>query len=156
MPVLQALAERYGYTDLAVAYPEIEIPVLTGLQRQGDVLVLPAALPAKWPRTGPQPVNGVVVADSDISDHTHTLYGDGEVLLVEGMSYQRARWWWTARNLVAWLTVPPGGEAYLMHSEEHGALGIGPGTYQIRRQMEYAGYWLDWASPDSGWVTVAD
>lgn len=35
------------------------------------------------------------------------------------------------------LTVPEGGSAYLMHPE-HGAQGIGPGDYILRRQVEAA------------------
>jgi hypothetical protein len=144
MPTLQVLAERFGYEDLAVAFPEADIPVLTGVQRQGDVLVLPAAFPARWPRTGPVPLDGVVVVASEVSDHTHALHGDGQVLLVERMSGQRARWWRTTENTLGWLLVPAGGQAFLMHSQEHGALGIGPGGYQILQQQEFNSYVQDW------------
>ena len=37
--------------------------------------------------------------------------------------------------------VPDGGEAYLIHSDEHGAMGIAPGSYEVRRQQEWAGEW---------------
>ena len=144
MPTLQALAEQFGYEDLAVAFPEADIPVLTGAQRQGDVLVFPITPPAKWPKSGPVPLDGVVVVGSEISDHTHALYGDGSVLLTEGMSPQRARWWWTTGNTLGWLQVPEGGQAFLMHSDEHGALGIGPGTYQLLRQQEFDAYERSW------------
>lgn len=144
MPTLQSLAERYGYIDLSVVFPELDIPVLTGPQRQGDVLMLPSVAPAKWPTTGPVPLDGVVVVDSEITAHTHSLYGDGSVLLTRNMTWQRAKRWQTAPNTLGWLRVPEGGEAFLMHSQEHGALGIGPGMYEIRQQMEYVGRLLSW------------
>ncbi|MCL2785347.1 MAG: hypothetical protein FWD55_07925 [Propionibacteriaceae bacterium] len=146
MQSLQALAERFGCEDLAAAFPEIDIPVLTGAQRQGDVLVLPSPLPAKWPRKGHLPLDpGVVVLSSEDTDHTHTLYGDGQVFFTEGMSYQRIIWWRRMENNIAWLNVPANGEAFLMHSDEHGALGIGPGTYQILAQQEFGDGWM-WSS----------
>jgi hypothetical protein len=148
MATLEVLAERFGYEDLEVAFPEIDIPVLTGAQRQGDILVVPRRPPAQWPKTRVQSLNGVVVTDSEISDNTHALYGDGLVLLTEGMSRQQAVWWRQVDNILAWLNVPEGGEAYLMHSEEHGALGIGPGTYQILQQQEF--------DEHVGWFPVAD
>lgn len=149
MATLQALAERFGYEDLAVAFPEIDIPVLTSTQRQGDILVLPHQLPARWPRTGPTSLDGgVVIARSEVSSHTHALYGDGQVFLIDDMSPQRARWWQRSENALAWLNVPFGGEAFLMHSDEHGALGVGPGTYLILRQQEFYSDWY--------WAAVAD
>jgi len=147
MATLQALAERFGCQDLAVAFPELDIPVLTGPQRQGDLLVLPSTLPADWPHTGSVPLDGgVVVASSEVSDHTHALYGDGHALLLD-ISPQ-LQWWCKPANTLAWLTVPIGGEAFLMHSDEHGALGIGPGTYRILRQQEFRHEW--------GWSPVDD
>lgn len=118
----------HGYSDLAVEYPELEIPVLTGPQRQGDVLVVPCQ-----PMEGGEPLGkGVEVVRSEAGSNTHCLHGDGVWLPAEN----------AATGLVqGYLTVPDSGEAYLIHSEEHGAMGIGPGTYEIRRQREFAGEW---------------
>ncbi len=118
----------HGYSDLAVEYPELEIPVLTGAQRQGDVLIVPCE-----PREGGVPLGkGVEVVRSEAGSNTHCLHGDGEWLPAPD----------AATGLVqGYLTVPDGGEAYLIHSEEHGAMGIGPGTYELRRQREFAGEW---------------
>lgn len=119
---------RHGYSDLAVEYPELEIPVLTGPQRQGDVLIVPTER-----HDGGAPIGkGVEVVRSEAGSNTHCLHGDGEWLASPH----------ALTNLVqGWLTVPEGGEAYLIHSGEHGAAGIAPGTYEIRRQREYAGEW---------------
>ena len=119
---------RHGYSDLSLEYPELEIPLLTGPQRQGDLLIIPA--PA---RSGGKPLGrGVEVVRSEAGSNTHCLHGDGEWL--ESGS--------AATALVqGWLLVPEGGECYLIHSEEHNAIGIAPGSYEIRRQREYAGEW---------------
>jgi hypothetical protein len=37
---------------------------------------------------------------------------------------------------IGWLEVPTGQSAQLIHTDEHGANGIGPGTYEIRRKRE--------------------
>ena len=39
------------------------------------------------------------------------------------------------------MTVKEGDEATLIHAQEHSALAFGPGTYELRRQREYAGEW---------------
>ena len=119
---------RHGYSDLSLEYPELEIPLLTGPQRQGDLLIIPA--PA---HTGGKPLDrGVEVVRSEAGSNTHCLHGDGQWL--ESTS--------AATALVqGWLLVPEGGECYLIHSEEHNAIGIAPGSYEIRRQREYAGEW---------------
>ncbi len=118
----------HGYSDLAVEYPELEIPVLAGAQRQGDVLIVPCA-----PREGGVPLGkGVEVVRSEAGSNTHTLHGDGTWLAAKEAD----------RSLVqGFLTVPDGGECYLIHSQEHGAAGIAPGSYEIRRQREFAGEW---------------
>jgi hypothetical protein len=38
--------------------------------------------------------------------------------------------------VVGVITVPPGQSAMLIHTDEHGANGIGPGRYEIRRKRE--------------------
>ena len=114
-----------------IELPDMEIPTLTANQRQGDVLLLKVTTT----RGGTPLGKGVIVVRSEInSGNTHSLVGDG---LWEPNA--RAA---DAEELVqGWLTVPEGGEAFLIHTEEHSALGIGPGTYEVRRQREYAGEW---------------
>ena len=38
---------------------------------------------------------------------------------------------------LGFLRVPPGQSALLLHTDEHGANGIGPGTYAIHRKRTY-------------------
>lgn len=118
----------HGYSDLAVEYPELEIPILTGAQRQGDVLIIPTTA-----RDGGVPIGkGVEVVRSEAGSNTHCLHGDGVWLAAPDA---------TTGLVQGYLTVPEGGECYLIHSQEHGAAGIGEGTYEIRRQREFAGEW---------------
>lgn len=106
---------------------DIDIPVLTGVQRQGDVLVRPAAVTAKTPVSA----NGTPVVRGESGGNTHTIYAaDGPVFCDPTIG--------SARDLrVALLSVPEGSTAYLGHPE-HGYMGIAPGTYEIRRQREMA------------------
>lgn len=110
-------------TDIA----DMEIPVLSGIQRQGDVLVRPAAVSA----TTPVPVKGTPVVRGESGGNTHAIYAaDGPVFCDVNAG--------SARDLrVAVLSVPEGSTAYLAHPE-HGYQGIAPGNYEIRRQREMA------------------
>ncbi len=110
-------------TDLA----DVAIPVLGGVQRQGDVLVRPAAVTAKTP----VPPTGTPVVRGESGGNTHAIYAaDGPVLCdVQAGSTRDLR--------VALLSVPEGSTAYLGHPE-HGYMGIAPGSYEIRRQREMA------------------
>lgn len=103
---------------------QAEIPVLTGLQRQGDLLVIPAR-PVRH-RGRMIPAGGVPALRGEVTGNAHLLVGTG--------------WWRPGRRdsqHVGTLTVPEGGSAYMLHVE-HAGLGIGPGTYRVRRQREMA------------------
>jgi len=108
---------------------ETLVPVSTGLQRQGDVIVIPAVV-ANRPTanaTRAVPRCGVEVVRGEAGGNTHLLLADGPV------RYDAA-----PRDLtLGVLTVPDDAVAYLAHPE-HGYAGIGPGTYVIRRQREQA------------------
>lgn len=124
------ILDRYSVSTLELEHPEAEVHVLSGAQRQGDVFLLPVTTTHGGE---PVPAAGVTVVRGETGiGNTHCLYGAGrwepnpraETDLVQG-----------------WLTVEPGGEVFLIHSQEHGALGVGAGTYEVRRQREYAGEW---------------
>lgn len=107
---------------------EASIPVHTGLQRQGDVLVVPAAMHAGIEAHTVVPARGVPVVRGENGGNTHALVADGPVFC----DLQTA----TVENLtLAVVTVPEGSTAYLAHPE-HGYSGIGPGSYVLRRQRE--------------------
>lgn len=108
---------------------EATVPVSTGLQRQGDVIVIPTAMAGRPQSTATKPVprQGVPVVRGEAGGNTHLLLADGAV------AFDAA-----PRDLtLGVLTVEPGATAYLAHPE-HGYAGIGPGTYVIRRQREQA------------------
>lgn len=106
---------------------DIDIPILAGLQRQGDVMVIPADVAA----TTAVPATGTAVVRGENGGNTHAIYAaDGPVFCdVKAGSATDLR--------VALLSVPDGSTAYLGHPE-HGFMGVAPGTYEIRRQREMA------------------
>ena len=130
MKTCTSIHAEFGYSADKIELPDLEIPVKTAPQRQGDVFLLPVTTTHPGE---PIPTAGVTVVRAESSAaNMHNLHGDGA-------------WLWSPdadTNLVqGWLTVPAGGVAYLIHTEEHPALAIGPGTYEVRRQQEWAGEW---------------
>lgn len=103
---------------------DLTVPALACLQVQGDVAVIPTRPSAK-PGT-PIPSAGIPVVRGENGGNTHLLVGDGT---------------WAESTAggaeLGVLTVPPGGVAWLLHPE-HGANGIGPGCFLLRRQREQA------------------
>jgi hypothetical protein len=59
--------------------------------------------------------------------------------------------WSGSSPLIGILTAPAGCEQYLAH-DEHGYLGIGPGTYEVGRQRE----WTPSTLAGAGWRSVQD
>lgn len=132
----ETVLSRHGLDMSGLELPDLEVPVLSASQRQGDVLVR---------KTAARPLAGdvitsdgvVVVQAETASANTHTLFA------LTGT----CRW---ATNPTAvdpdelvegWLTVEGDSSAVLIHTEEHNVLGIGPGTYEIRRQREFDDNW---------------
>ena len=123
MASLATLIDTHGVDVLDHLDREVDVPVSTGLQRQGDVLVVPRAVTA----TTPVPPAGVPVVRGEAGGNTHALVGAGCFLDLHEAS---------ASDLtLGTLVVPEGREAYLAHPE-HGYLGVGVGTYEIRRQRQ--------------------
>lgn len=104
-----------------------EIPVLPGLQRQGDVIVVPTK---RAIATTNVPASGFPVVRGEAGGNTHLLLAAGDVRFDQRPV--------SATNLtLGVLTVGKEAEAFLAHPE-HGYLGIAPGDYEIRRQREQA------------------
>ena len=110
--------------DLALA---LDVPVHTGPQTQGDLIVIPADGKVADAAT-PLPGAGVAVVRGEAGGNTHTLLGVG------GVNWDAGR---EGAQTLGTLTVPEGATAWLEHPE-HGQSGIGSGTYVIRRQREMA------------------
>lgn len=106
-------------------FAEVEIPVLSGLQRQGDVLVKPGQDIAKTP----VPISGTPVVRGENGGNTHAIYAADGPVFCDTVAAS------TTDLRVATLSVPEGSTAYLGHPE-HGYMGIAPGSYEIRRQRE--------------------
>lgn len=128
MATTAQMIEATGVTVVTEQDFELDIPVLAGIQRQGDVIVIPrlGVLAAT-----PVPATGTPVVRGENGGNTHAIYpADGAVFCdVAQPSVRELR--------VATLMVPEGSTAYLGHPE-HGYMGIAPGSYEIRRQREMA------------------
>lgn len=127
-------------------------PVLTGVQFQGDVAIVPVGLippRIEWPlfrefdapeiapaRTVwgsyPIPPEGVQVVRGESGGNTHLLLAEGPCEWAANPRAGRR-----ADDLdIGRLTVPEGATALLTHPE-HGYVGIGPGDYMLRRQRQF-------------------
>lgn len=128
---LAQLIDRHGVDVLEHLDRDVTVPVIAGLQAQGDIIVIPAAMsrPAQTATTA-VPKDGVAVVRGENGGNTHLLLPDGDV-----------RWDAAAPRAgelrLGVLTVAAGSTGYLAHPE-HGYTGIAPGTYEIRRQREQA------------------
>lgn len=134
MRTLIDILTRYDVTPADDALAEIEVPVLDGAQRQGDVIWFPREpLPAgELARALAVPPEGVAVVRGEATGNTHLLTAaDGVVRWLPAVP---------SRESVALGTVvvEPGAVAYLIHTDEHGANGIAPGTYTVHGKREQA------------------
>lgn len=120
---------------------EISIPVIAGPQAQGDLLVIPYSMVADTisPRQfiGPVQVesSGVEILRSAAGGNPHSLVADVEQSFCT----------WSAVGFGEQLTlgvIDTAVVAYLIHPE-HGATGIAPGRYVIRRQREQSNTLFD-------------
>lgn len=130
MNTLASLIDRHGVDVLDHLDRDVTVPVLTGLQLQGDVAVLPT--PNSTPDGIPVPAEGIPVVRGESGGNTHLLLADGPVTWTPAPERRDP----TALDLGT-LSVPVGSVAYLAHPE-HAYAGIGPGAYTIRRQREQA------------------
>src|SRR5690242_16743020 len=116
-----------GVPDHLVA--DAEVPVLTGPQAQGDLLVFRMAAPSTvdW---RPLPAGGLRLVDGEATGNTHWLHA--------GFGSPGVRWAGSGPGAqrLGFVSVPPGQSALLIHTDEHGANGIGPGTYAVHRKRE--------------------
>ncbi|MFI2350030.1 hypothetical protein ACH492_23855 [Streptomyces sp. NPDC019443] len=129
---LADLTTRTGLDVLDHLEREVTIPVVDGLQAQGDLIVIPHALlegvtVSEHARRREVPSAGIELLRSAAGGNPHTVAAD------PGTCY------WTARVVdpqgLALGMIETTAIAYLIHPE-HGGTGIAPGRYVIRRQRE--------------------
>lgn len=131
---LDSLSQQTGLAVLDHLDRSVSIPVVDGIQAQGDLIVVPMAETsglsawqnATWTDVPPE---GVELLRGVAGGNPHTLVADPGTCR------------WTTQ------VSEPGGLAigvfeasatvYLLHPE-HGASGCAPGRYVVRRQREYA------------------
>ena len=124
---LGQLIGRHGIDVLDHLDREADVPVLNGLQFQGDVAVIPddGNSAAGLPLTD-VPAQGMPLIEATGGGHEHRLLASAP-----GTARFTAL---TEVDIGVLMTDAP---AYLAHPE-HGYLGIAPGTYLLRRQREQA------------------
>lgn len=123
---IDELAVSTGVDVLAHLDRKLEIPLLSGLQFQGDVAIVPTG---SRRATTPVPARGVAVVRGENGGNTHAIQADGRV----SCDVREA----SATDLLLAVLTVESGEAVLCHPE-HGFNRIGPGDYELRRQREQA------------------
>lgn len=131
---LSALTALTGLDVFDYLDQEVSVPVVDGLQAQGDLIVVPHALlngavkTGPWSQTVDVPLSGVELLRSAAGGNPHSLVAD------EGTCTWTTPVSDTRRLALGILDTEV--TAYLIHPE-HGATGIAPGRYVIGRQREW-------------------
>ena len=112
-----------------------DVPVLTGLQAQGDLLIIPASSPSitrdcriDWAAMTPLTPAGHDVVKGENGRHSHTLHAATGTVSMAPVTD-------TVGLAIVAVDIPDGSVALLTHVE-HGDNLIGPGRYVIRAQQE--------------------
>ncbi|GLW10725.1 hypothetical protein Misp01_58530 [Microtetraspora sp. NBRC 13810] len=133
---LASLARRTGLTVLDHLEQSVTVPVVDGLQAQGDLIVIPLPVisasiqvwtGARWRDV---PAGGVELLRGEAGGNPHTLVADPGACRWTDNVYDA--------DALAIGLFETSAAAYLLHPE-HGATGCVPGTYVIRRQREQEG-----------------
>ena len=124
--------ERFSVDIDAHLDRQATIPVLDGLQFQGDVAIVPAVMANRPTALAATvlPAAGFPVVRGESGGNTHLLLAQGDVRF-------DAHQGGDTDLRLGTLTVAEGATAYLAHPE-HAYTGIAPGTYELRRQREQA------------------
>ena len=126
---LAEVTEATGFAVLEHLEAEAQVPVLGGLQAQGDLFIVPLAdaSPITPRESNPVPAEGVAVIDAVGSGHEHRLFAGTPGTATFGFAG-------AVQDIGVLECTEP---AYILHPE-HGATGIAPGLYVLRRQREQA------------------
>lgn len=111
---------------------DLVVPVLGGVQRQGDVLILPIPADSRDAqyRGALVPREGVSVVAGEATGNAHLLHADG---LVSWRPVDER-----GSMVLGVLHVAEGARAWVIHTAEHGANGVSPGVYELRGKREMA------------------
>lgn len=120
--------ERQGVTVPEHLLADAEIPILTGPQAQGDLLIVPIG--ATSLELVPVPDEGVQVVFGEATGNSHFLQRGFDSA---GVTFARPK---EEGLVLAVVHVPAGQNAQLVHTDEHGVNGIGEGTYAIHGKRE--------------------
>ncbi|WP_232667432.1 hypothetical protein [Pseudonocardia sp. TRM90224] len=129
---LDALLDITGLDVLDHLDRQVAVPVVDGLQAQGDLIVIPAGMTptvTTWPssRWRPLPAEGLELVRGIAGNNPHTLVAEpGTCELTPDVEDP-------LRLAIAMFTNTA--PAYLIHPE-HGGTGIAPGRWLVRRQRE--------------------
>ncbi|QIS08697.1 hypothetical protein [Nocardia arthritidis] len=139
---LAELTARTGVEVLDHLEREVLVPVVAGLQAQGDLIVVPLAMAdgIQLPAHGawnPVPAAGIEVVRGATGANPHVLVADPG----------KCRWTTLVfdHTGLAIGCLDTSDVAYLLHPE-HGGSGIAPGCYVIRRQRERTGAPGSWGA----------
>jgi hypothetical protein len=127
---LAELLDRTGLDVLDHLDRQVTVPVIDGLQAQGDLLVLPLALldAVPWRRDWRElPAEGRELVRGEAGNNPHTLVADRGTCRLTTWVQDPER-----LAIAAFENIAP---AYLIHPE-HGGTGIAPGAWFVRRQRE--------------------
>lgn len=122
---IESVMSRVGYEVPPHLAAQAEVPELTGMQRQGDVMIIPMRA-GEVANLVPVAPAGTVVVQGENMRTSHIVIGDGNVKVA-------------LRNRgtdVGTLVVEEDSVAWLVHDGEHGPKGIAAGSYLIRRQRQ--------------------
>jgi hypothetical protein len=126
------LAELLDHTGLDVLGHldrQVAVPVVDGLQAQGDLIVVPRAMTGIDEGTSwwSLPLDGIELVRGEDGNNPHTLVAEhGSCALTT---------WVPDPESLAIAMVRNAAPVYLVHPE-HGATGIAPGCWIVRRQRE--------------------
>lgn len=126
---LAELVDRTSVSALDHLERDTTIPIIDGLQAQGDLIVIPFSLlktPPPLEHGRAVPPEGVHLVQGALGQNPHVLVAD------PGTCTWQAVWETLGLAIAAITNAEP---AYLLHPE-HGGTGIAPGQWLIRRQRE--------------------
>lgn len=123
-----------GLAKIGVTVPDhlvadAEVPVLTGPQPQGDLMIVPIKKTAA--KMVPLTSKGHQVVVGEATGNTHWLHAGFDS---PGVEFARV----DQGLCLVHVRVPEGQTAELIHTDEHGVNAMGPGLYAIHGKREQA------------------